>query len=137
MNHHQTKHHVASQTPSETAVDHKNDEMSNTTESSEEKEQMNDSQSVLVDESILMNKSIGKTLDASLPSIKRNCHDQTAYALLSCNECELPIIERDDRRHHLKKEHDKQPSARNSEDSAGINGAPIGPVTEANNRPEH
>ena len=59
LNHHQTKHHVASQTPSETAVGHKSDEINNTAELSEEKEQVNDSQIALVDEPIMINKSIG------------------------------------------------------------------------------
>ena len=68
---------------------------------------MNDSQSDLVDEPIMMNKSIGRTLDAPLPSTNGNCHDQTVHALLSCNECESTIIEGDSRGHHLKKEHDK------------------------------
>ena len=71
LKHHKTKHHVASQTPSETAVDHKSDEISNTTESSEEKEQMNDSQSALVDESILMNKSIGKNIRCFITQYKK------------------------------------------------------------------
>ena len=56
----------------------------------------------------MRNRSIGKTLDTSLPSIGQKCQSQIAHPLLSCNECDLPLIEEDERRHHLKEEHDKQ-----------------------------
>ena len=62
---------------------------------------------------------------------------QSAHPLLSCDECDLPLIEEDDRRHHLKEEHDKQPLARNSGGLATIEELPIEPITKANDSPEH